>query len=519
MTGSSRPALLGSASDAWVVVLGSGGDIESQHIYSGPDDSTDEHLDSCVFTEDGGIIAAGEADFSGEGGLELWLLKLDANGEIDNCPAMKPWTATPIPTAGAVTATSATETATTMIRIDTSLLATVGDTTSGRSDGCRPEPANLIKIARTGQTASFHPGDDGDLRAGVGWPSERFDDHLNGTVSDKLTGLMWLGDANVAATIGYDPNGTGDGTMQWTAALDFVAGINDGTYTIPAPHDDWRMPNINELESLAHWGEGDQATWLVSQGFSQVQTLQYWSSTTDVYQVDKSWCIDMSAGHLRGQSKVSYRHLWLVRDGQGGIPDTAFPANIPRTGQTTSYYPGDDGEHQRGVLWPSPRFTVNGDGTVTDNLTGLMWLQDCACLGTAGLHDAIDIVADFSVNPSAGYGCQDYAADHRDWRVPNRREFFSLLDFSRINAHPAFPADHRFVNVSPGWHWSSTSYAPFAETSAWEVETGYGGVAHVQKGVSDRIFAVRDVGEPFWAKIFLDDFESGDTGAWSNTVP
>ena len=135
------------------------------------------------------------------------------------------------------------------------------------------------------------------------------------------------------------------------------------------------------------------------------------------------------------------------------------------------------------------------------------------------MHDAIDTVADFSVNPSAGYGCQDYTANHDDWRVPNRREFFSLLDFSRINAHPAFPADHRFVNVSTGWHWSSTSYAPFAETSAWEVETGYGGVSHVHKGVINGIFAVRDVGEPNWASIFIDGFESGDTSVWSNTVP
>ncbi|MGA9347827.1 MAG: hypothetical protein WBW48_03355 [Anaerolineae bacterium] len=35
---------------------------------------------------------------------------------------------------------------------------------------------------------------------------------------------------------------------------------------------------------------------------------------------------------------------------------------------------GEDGELLKGVTWPSPRFTDNGNGTVTDNLTGLIWL-------------------------------------------------------------------------------------------------------------------------------------------------
>ena len=56
---------------------------------------------------------------------------------------------------------------------------------------------------------------------------------------------------------------------------------------------------------------------------------------------------------------------------------------VPKTGQTTSFYSGDDGELQRGVIWPSPRFMDWGDGTVTDNLTGLMWLKDCECLGVS----------------------------------------------------------------------------------------------------------------------------------------
>lgn len=51
------------------------------------------------------------------------------------------------------------------------------------------------------------------------------------------------------------------------------------------------------------------------------------------------------------------------------------PAPLPRTGQTTSYTPGDAGALQRGVGWSEPRFTDNEDGTIKDNLTRLIWLK------------------------------------------------------------------------------------------------------------------------------------------------
>ena len=51
-------------------------------------------------------------------------------------------------------------------------------------------------------------------------------------------------------------------------------------------------------------------------------------------------------------------------------------ANVEKTGQTVYYSTGDDGYFEKGVAWPAPRFTDNGDGTVTDNLTGLIWLKN-----------------------------------------------------------------------------------------------------------------------------------------------
>ena len=45
---------------------------------------------------------------------------------------------------------------------------------------------------------------------------------------------------------------------------------------------------------------------------------------------------------------------------------------------------GQDGETQAGVAWPSPRFIDNRDGTVSDELTGLIWLKDANCTDTVG---------------------------------------------------------------------------------------------------------------------------------------
>ena len=59
---------------------------------------------------------------------------------------------------------------------------------------------------------------------------------------------------------------------------------------------------------------------------------------------------------------------------------TTSATNIPKTGQTLIYASGDDGNIQAGVEWPAQRFTDNGDGTVTDSLTGLMWLKDGGCM-------------------------------------------------------------------------------------------------------------------------------------------
>jgi hypothetical protein len=139
----------------------------------------------------------------------------------------------------------------------------------------------------------------------------------------------------------------------------------------------------------------------------------------------------------------------------------AAPAAIelPQTGQTASYGASDDGALQEGVAWPSPRFTDNGNGTVTDNLTGLLWLKNANCFGpvawTAALTDANGLA-------TGACGLTD-GSTAGEWHLPNRKELMSLIDYSRSS--PALPSGDPFTSVQSGY-WSSTTSA-FNALGVW----------------------------------------------------
>ena len=124
-----------------------------------------------------------------------------------------------------------------------------------------------------------------------------------------------------------------------------------------------------------------------------------------------------------------------------------------------------------GVPWPEPRFTDNGDGTITDHLTGLVWLKYANCFGTRSWSDAL---SDSNTLDSGSCGLADGSLAG-DWRLPNRKELFSLIDYSRSN--PALPTDHPFINVLTSDYWSSSTVSSLSGGGryAWRVcmSTGY----------------------------------------------
>lgn len=111
----------------------------------------------------------------------------------------------------------------------------------------------------------------------------------------------------------------------------------------------------------------------------------------------------------------------------------------------------------------SKNFTDNGDGTITDNVTGLMW-QKCSC----GQNN------DAACSGSAGFYNWDQASSicgsltlggHTDWWLPDVRELFSIVDFAYN--YPTINTTY-FPNTMPFYYWSSTASAS-NPSIAWPV--------------------------------------------------
>ncbi|MEB2283571.1 MAG: hypothetical protein B6D46_14985 [Polyangiaceae bacterium UTPRO1] len=166
---------------------------------------------------------------------------------------------------------------------------------------------------------------------------------------------------------------------------------------------------------------------------------------------------------------------------------------FPATGQTTCWDAagaviscagtGQDGDVRNGTALA---YTDNGDGTVTDNVTKLMWekLSD-----DGGIHDKDNsytwaeafAVKVATLNSGGGF------AGHTDWRVPNVKELQSIVNYENSNpaVSPAFNTDCTasctVLTCSctmSGLHWSSSTLAP-TPASAWYVFFNDGGVGAI----------------------------------------
>lgn len=106
---------------------------------------------------------------------------------------------------------------------------------------------------------------------------------------------------------------------------------------------------------------------------------------------------------------------------------------------------------------PEPRFIDNQDGTVTDRLTGLIWLKHTHCFGMMD-WDAALLAAKRLKHGDCGPDKALVLSDGSsagDWRLPTMSELCTLIDFSRRD--PALPIGHVFSAFPAGYHWSATT--------------------------------------------------------------
>ena len=182
-------------------------------------------------------------------------------------------------------------------------------------------------VPKTGAGAisgyTLNANEDGTLQKGVVWPDPRFTDNSNGTVTDNLTGLIWLKNANCASA-----------TRDWATALTDVGSLNSaGTMNDNSCGDtsnggshqtDWRLPNRSELLSLVHYGVYSPALpntagtgqWTEGNPFTGVQSSYYWSSTSNASYAALAWRVDLGSGFVFANAKTGAYYVWPVRGGQ-----------------------------------------------------------------------------------------------------------------------------------------------------------------------------------------------------------
>ena len=180
--------------------------------------------------------------------------------------------------------------------------------------------------------------------------------------------------------------------------------------------------------------------------------------------------------------------------------DGCIPRNFPATGQTSCWNSsgtliacagtGQDGEIRAGAALS---YTDNGDGTITDNNTGLMWAKKS---DDGSIHDkdnsytranafAVHVAGLNTLNGGTGF------AGHTDWRLPNVKELQSIVNYQNVSpaVSSAFNDCGNGSCTAADPYWSSTSFA-VDPTNAWFVNFVGG---HVIEDSKDHTFRVRAV--------------------------
>ena len=186
-------------------------------------------------------------------------------------------------------------------------------------------PALAKRVNKTGQTQCWDSGgllgscsgtgQDGQYQYGVNpvlaptggytgayntpsYTGARFIDNGDGTVTDNLTALIWLKNADCFSMETWANALTSANTLASSAC-----GLSDGSSA-----GQWRLPNINELHSLG-------SAWPPGSPFVSVQSYGYWSST-NAYLTPYAWIVLMWNGLVDYDFKPDHHYVWPVRGGQ-----------------------------------------------------------------------------------------------------------------------------------------------------------------------------------------------------------
>lgn len=275
---------------------------------------------------------------------------------------------------------------------------------------------------------------------------DRFKDNGDGTVTDTNTGLIWLKDASCGELPGTDE----EGRANWETAKSAAAALASGMCGLGEEPDEgwnWRLPTIEEFcsawdrtwKNLTLCPADAASTSLLDSSLSAGPYGPYVPNATGtgLWEEGDAFVGVLQVGYWT-PSEISRRFAWCA-----GLEH----AKVAFCRKDYHY-----------VVWPvrepPPRFVDNGDGTVRDTNTGLIWLKDADCLElTDGERhnytewpEAKMAVAALA---SGTCGLRD-GSKAGDWRLPKIEEFCSAWVGEVLNPCPASAASTSLIDSSLG---------------------------------------------------------------------
>jgi hypothetical protein len=280
-----------------------------------------------------------------------------------------------------------------------------------------------------------------------------YTDNGDGTVSDNITGLVWLHSG--------DTDGDGD-----TDAADKLSYSAAGTYCEDlsyAGYDDWQLPAIKQLYSLINFSGIDPSGYEGTDTSGLAPFID-----TDYFEFAYG---DRDANERIIDSQYASSNMYVG----DAFEDLLFGVNFA-DGRLKGYGLSLFGQDktftvaciQENDTYGVNDFSDNDDGTVTDRATGLMWAQDDSSADAPDGLNWEEALAYVEAQDAANY------LGYSDWRLPNVKELQSIVDYDRspdttdsAAIDPLFNATaitNEADETDYASYWSSTTHANWTDT-------------------------------------------------------
>jgi len=277
-------------------------------------------------------------------------------------------------------------------------------------------------------------------------------DNGDGTITDMVTGLMWS----------QSPDMDGDGDIDADDKLSYSEAIAGAETFDLGAYDDWRLPSIKDLYSLILFSGVDPSGYEGTETSGLIPFID-----TDYFDFDYG---DTDAGEriIDAQYATTTKYvdytmggdetLFGVNFADGRIKGYGLTMPYDQSIEKTFFVMYVRGNENYGIN----DFTDNGNGTITDEATGLMWMQDDSGEGL-NWEDALSYAEG-----------KEYAG-YSDWRLPDVKELQSIVDYTRSPATTSSAAIDPIFNCTEitneagesdyPFYWSSTTHSNWTDQS------------------------------------------------------